>query len=65
MVFRQLAAEIRLRHSGGAADQVAQIVCQIGVDRLDEQLVGEVAVGAEGEGPQHEEAQGVHAELLR
>ena len=34
-------------------------------DGLDQQLVGEVAVGAEGEGAQQEEAQGVHAELLR
>ena len=61
----QGAAEVFLHHGGGAADQVAQVVGQVHVDGLDQQLVGEVAVGAEGEGPQQEEAQGVHAELLR
>ena len=61
----QGAAEVFLHHGGGAADQVAQVVGQVHVDGLDQQFVGEVAVGAEGEGPQQEEAQGVHAELLR
>ena len=32
---------------------------------MDQQLVAEAAVGAEGEGPQKEEPEGVHAELLR
>ncbi len=59
------AAEVLAHHGGGAADQVAQVVGQVRVDGLDQQLVGEVAVGAEGERPQQEEAQGVHAELLR
>ena len=58
----QLAAEVLLHHAGGAADQIAQLVGQVGVDGADQQLVGEVAVGAEGEGAQQEEAQRVHAE---
>ena len=60
----QLAAEVLLHHAGGAADQIAQLVGQVGVDGGDQQLVGEVTVGAEGEGTQQEEAQGVHAEHL-
>ena len=61
----QGAAEVFLDHGGGTADQVAQVVGQVHVDGVDEQLIGEVAVGAEGEGAHQEEAQGVHAELLR
>ena len=61
----QPAAEILLHHGGGAAHQVAQVVGQIHIDGLDQKLVGEVAVGAEGEGPHEEEAEGVHAEVLR
>ena len=44
--------------------QVAQVVGQVGVDAADEGLVGEVAVGAEGELPQQEVAQGVHPVAL-
>ena len=61
----QGAAEVLLHHGGGAAHQIAQIVSQIDVDGLDQQLIGEIAVAAEGEGPQQEEPQGIHAELLR
>ncbi len=60
----QHAAEILLHHAGGAADQVAQLVGKVGVDGADEQFVGEVAVRAEGERPQQEEPQRVHAEHL-
>ena len=63
-VGRQLAAEVLLHHAGGAADQIAQLVGKVGVDGGDQQLVGEVAVGAEGEGAQQEEPQGIHAEHL-
>ena len=62
---RQGAAEVLVHHGGGAAEKVAQIVGKVGVDGLDQQLIGEVAVRAEGEGPHQEEAEGVHAELLR
>ena len=58
------APEVLLHHGGGAADQVAQVVGQVHVDGVDEQLVGEVPVGAEGEGAHEEEAQSVHPELL-
>ena len=60
----ELAAEILLRHAGGAAHQIAQLVGKVGVDGGDQQLVGEVAVGAEGECAEQEEAQSVHAEHL-
>ena len=63
-LYGQLAAEVLFRHAGGAADQVAQLVGQVGVDGADQQLVAEVAVAAEGERPQQEEPQGVHAEHL-
>ncbi len=62
---RQSAAEVLAHHGHGAAEQVAQIVGQVHVDGVDEGLVGEIAVRAEGEGTQQEEAQGVHAEVLR
>ena len=58
-------AKVFLHHGGGAADQVAQVVGQVHVNGVDEQLVGEVAVRAEGEGAHEEEAQGVHPKLLR
>ena len=38
------------KHGGGAAHQIAQIVSQIDVDGLDQQLIGEISVAAEGEG---------------
>ena len=63
-VLRQALAEVLTHHGGGAADQVAQVVGQVGVDAADEGLVGEVAVGAEGELPQQEVAQGVHPVAL-
>ena len=59
------AAEVLVYHGGGAAEKVAQIVGKVGVDGLDQQFIGEVAVRAEGEGPHQEETQSVHAELLR
>ena len=64
-VGRQLAAKILTYHGGGAADKVAEVIGKVGVDGLNQQLVGEVAVGAEGERPHQEEAQSVHAKMLR
>ena len=60
----QALAEVLLRHGHGPGDQIAQIVGKVYVDGVDQRLVGEIAVGAEGEGAQQEEAQGVHAEAL-
>ena len=59
------AAEVLLDHGRGAADEVAEVVCEVGIDGADEQLIGEVAVGAEGEGAQQEEAQRIDAEHIR
>ena len=59
------AAEILLDHGRGAADEVAEVVCKVGIDGADKQLIGEVAVGAEGEGAQQEEAQRIDAEHIR
>jgi len=64
-IFRQGAAKILLHHGAGTADQIAQVVGQVYIDGVNQQLVGEVAVGAEGEGTQQEEAQSVHTEHLR
>ena len=55
-------AEIFFRPSPSCGDEVAEIVGQIDVDGVDEQLVGEIAVGAEGERAQQEEAQRIDAE---
>ena len=59
-----MAVKVLLHHGDRPADQVAQVVGQIHVDAGDQALIGEVAVGAEGEGPQHEEPQRVHAVAL-
>ena len=58
-------AEIFFDHRRRAGDEVAEIVGQINVDGVDEQLVGEIAVGAEGERAQQEEAQRIDAEFFR
>ena len=60
----QSAAEIFLHHGDRAADEVAQIVGKVGVDAVDEQLVGEIAVRAERKRAQQEEAQRVRAVAL-
>ena len=60
----QRAAEILLDHGGCAGDEVAEVVGKIDVDGVDEQLIAEIAVGAEREGTQQEETQRVHAEAL-
>ena len=44
----QGTAEVLFDHCGRARNAVAQIVCKVGVYGGDEQLVGEVAVRAEG-----------------
>ena len=62
--FRKGAAKVLFDHRRRAGDKVAEIVCQVNVDRVDKQLIGEVAVGAERERAQQEEAQRVHAEHL-
>ena len=60
----QRAVKVLFNHGHRAADQVAQVVGQVDVDALDEALVGEVAVAAEGELPEQVVAQGVHAVAL-
>ena len=55
------AAEVLLAHGHGAAEQVAQVVGQVAVDAVDQGLVGEHAVVAEGDLTQQEVADGVHA----
>ena len=61
----QRAAEVLFGHRRRAGDEIAEIVGKVNVDRIDQQLVGEVAVGAEGERAQQEEAQRVHTEFFR
>ena len=55
------AAEVLFAHGHGAAEQVAQVVGQITVDAVDQCLVGEHTVVAEGDLAQQEIADGVHA----
>ena len=55
------AAEVLLAHGDGAAEQVAQVVCQVAVDAGDEGFVGERAIVAERDLTQQEVADGVHA----
>ena len=62
--LRQRAAEVFAYHGRRAGEKVAEIVCKIGIDGGDQKLVGEVAVRAEGEAAQQEEAQRVHAVAL-
>ena len=61
---RQRTAEVLLHHRRCARDQVAQVVGKINVDGIDEQFVGEIAVGAERERAQQEEAQRVDTKHL-
>ena len=58
------AAEIFIGHGNGAVYQVAQGVRKLGIDALHHQLPGNHAVVVKGHLMQHEEAHGVHAELL-
>ena len=51
-------------HGDGAAQEVAEVVGEVGIDAGDEQLVGEVAVTAERELAQEVIAQRVHTCLL-
>ena len=55
------AAEVLFAHGHGAAEQVAQVVGQITVDAVDQCLVGEHTIVAEGDLAQQEVADGVHA----
>ena len=36
---RQRAAEVLYRHCGGAGNQIAEIVCKIGIDGAYKQLI--------------------------
>ena len=60
----QAAAKVLVRHGGGTGQQIAQVVGQIHIDAVDQQLVGEVAVGAKREITQQEVTQGVGAVTL-
>ncbi len=55
------AAKVLLAHGHSAAQQVAQVVGQVAVDAVDQGLVGEHAVVAEGDLTQQEVADGIHA----
>ena len=55
------SAEIFAHHGGGAGNQIAQIVGQIGIDAADQSLVGKVAVGSERDFAQQEIPDGIHA----
>ena len=55
----QGAAEVLFHHGHRAAEQVAQVVGKIRVDAIDERLVGEDAVVAEGMSRSEEIADGV------
>ena len=55
------AVEIFLHHSGSPGKQIAQIIGQVVIDAVDQGFVGEKAVGAEGNLPQKEISDGVHA----
>ena len=59
--FVDSAAEVLLTHGDGAAQQVAKVVCKVAVDAVDQGLVGEHAVVAEGDLTQQEVADGIHA----
>ena len=58
------AAKVLFAHGHAAAQQVAQIVCQIAVDAVDQSLVGKHTVIAEGNLAQQEIADGIHAVAL-
>ena len=44
--FAESSAEVLVSHRNGSGNQVAQVVCEVGVDTAYHYLVGEVAVGA-------------------
>ena len=64
LILRKGAVEVLLNHCNGTAYKVAEVIGEVYVDGLDEGLVGEVTVGAEGEGAQQEEAKCVNTELF-
>ena len=57
-------AALRVDHRGHPGEQVAQVVGQVGVVARDDALVGEVAVGAQGDVAQEVIAKGVDAEVV-
>ena len=61
---RERAAEVLDDHGDGAAQEVAEVVGEVGVDAGDEQLVGEIAVTAERELAQEVVTQRVHTVAL-
>ena len=61
---RERAAEVLDDHGDGAAQEVAEVVGEVGIDAGDEQLVGEVAVTAKRELAQEVIAQRVHTVAL-
>ena len=59
---RNNAAEILLGHGNRAVDQIAEHICQIGVNALADQLVGEHTVVCERHLVQNVVVNGIHAE---
>ena len=55
------AAEVLVYHAHRAGEQVAKVVCKVGIYAVNKRLVGEYAVAAEGHLPKQEVAYGVHA----
>ena len=55
------AAEVLVYHAYRAGEQVAKVVCQVGIYAVNKRLVGEYAVAAEGHFPKQEVADSVHA----
>ena len=58
----QGAVKVLEHHGDGAGEEVAVVVGEVGIDAAYEQLVGEVAVRAEGELAHQEVPERVHAE---
>ena len=60
-VLGNFAVKVLFHHGHGAADQIAQIVGQIGVDAVQQRFVAELAVAAEGHLSHEEVADGIAA----
>ena len=64
LLSRQCAVKILLNHGNGTGNQIAQIVCQIRVDAVNQRLIGERTVRTERELAHQEVTQGIYAVAL-
>jgi len=58
---RDLPGEVLVRHGEGAAEKIAQIIGEIGIEALDERFFTEIGVQSEDHLPEQEIAEGIYS----